>query len=81
MQARLENWINGPGRRLVHQPAALLRRAISRLVQRRDDGSVDHEARLLPDESQLPIDPSTDVPTGYVEISATSQAGSPAIPT
>ncbi len=29
------------------------------------DGSVDHEARLLPTEDRLPIDPSTDVPDGY----------------
>jgi valyl-tRNA synthetase len=31
----------------------------------RDDGTVDHERRLLPREDQLPIDPSTDVPEGY----------------
>jgi valyl-tRNA synthetase len=29
------------------------------------DGTVDHNARLLPEESQLPIDPSTDVPAGF----------------
>ena len=47
----------------------------------RDDGSVDHDARLLPDESQLPMDPSTDVPAGYTPDSAISPAGSPAIRT
>ena len=32
MQARLENWINGLDGRLVRQPAALLRRAVPRVV-------------------------------------------------
>jgi len=31
----------------------------------RDDGTVDHSARLLPAEARLPLDPSTDVPDGY----------------
>jgi valyl-tRNA synthetase len=29
------------------------------------DGTVDYERRLLPEESRLPIDPSTDAPDGY----------------
>jgi len=29
------------------------------------DGTVDHEHPLVPNEDQLPIDPSTDVPAGY----------------
>jgi valyl-tRNA synthetase len=29
------------------------------------DGTVDHDRLLLPDEAQLPVDPSTDVPAGY----------------
>jgi valyl-tRNA synthetase len=31
----------------------------------REDGTVDHEARLLPAEADLPVDPSTDVPQGF----------------
>jgi valyl-tRNA synthetase len=31
----------------------------------RDNGTVDYDARLVPAESRLPIDPSTDVPDGY----------------
>ncbi len=31
------------------------------------DGVVDHGAPLVPDESRLPVDPSTDVPEGYTE--------------
>ncbi|MGH9099808.1 MAG: class I tRNA ligase family protein, partial [Acidimicrobiales bacterium] len=30
-----------------------------------DDGSVDHDRRIVPPEDRLPIDPSTDVPDGY----------------
>ena len=37
------------------------------------DGSIDHSAPLVPQESQLPIDPSTDVPAGFDE----SQRGQP----
>src|SRR4029079_7657893 len=31
----------------------------------REDGTTDYASRLLPDDRQLPIDPSTDVPDGY----------------
>ena len=37
------------------------------------DGTPDHENPLIPDESRLPIDPSTDAPAGYDE----SQRGVP----
>ena len=30
-----------------------------------DDGTVDHDTLLLPEEARLPLDPSTDVPEGY----------------
>jgi valyl-tRNA synthetase len=65
MQARLENWINGLAgdwcisrQRFFGVPFPVWYRV-------KDDGSVDHDARLLPSEGQLPIDPSTDVPDGY----------------
>jgi valyl-tRNA synthetase len=31
----------------------------------KDDGSVDHDHPIVPDEASLPIDPSSDVPPGY----------------
>jgi valyl-tRNA synthetase len=37
------------------------------------DGRIDHDARLVPAESALPVDPSTDVPQGYTE----AQRGQP----
>jgi valyl-tRNA synthetase len=65
MQARLENWINGLAgdwcvsrQRFFGVPFPVWYRV-------RDDGSVDYEARLLPEESRLPVDPSTDAPEGY----------------
>jgi valyl-tRNA synthetase len=65
MQARLENWINGLAgdwcisrQRFFGVPFPVWYRV-------RDDGSVDYDARLLPAEDRLPIDPSTDVPDGY----------------
>jgi valyl-tRNA synthetase len=65
MQTRLENWIHGLSgdwcvsrQRFFGVPFPLWYRI-------GDDGSVDYSARLLPDASRLPIDPSTDVPDGY----------------
>ena len=65
MQARLENWINGlvgdwcvSRQRFFGVPFPLWYKV-------GDGGTIDHEARLVPDESRLPIDPSTDVPDGY----------------
>ena len=65
MQARYENWINGLAgdwcvsrQRFFGVPFPLWYKV-------RADGSIDHDARLVPSEDRLPIDPSTDVPPGY----------------
>jgi valyl-tRNA synthetase len=65
MQARFENWVNGLAgdwcvsrQRFFGVPFPLWYKV-------RADGSIDHDARLLPSEDRLPIDPSTDVPAGF----------------
>ena len=52
-------------RRLAGQPAALLRRAVPVWYRVGPDGEADHSAPIVPDESRLPIDPTTDVPDGF----------------
>ncbi len=65
MQARLENWINGLAGDWCISRQRFFGVAFPVWYKVRLDGTVDHEARLLPSEDRLPIDPSTDVPDGY----------------
>ena len=65
MQARLENWIDGltgdwciSRQRFFGVPFPLW-------YPVRADGTLDYEQPLIPDESRLPVDPSTDLPEGY----------------
>ncbi|HYU80052.1 MAG TPA: class I tRNA ligase family protein, partial [Vicinamibacterales bacterium] len=67
MRARYENWVNGLNgdwcvsrQRFFGVPFPVWYRV-------RDDGGVDYSGPLVPAESRLPIDPSTDAPDGYRE--------------
>jgi valyl-tRNA synthetase len=67
MRSRYDNWVNGltgdwcvSRQRFFGVPFPVWYRIGA-------DGVVDHASRLLPAESQLPIDPSTDVPEGFTD--------------
>ncbi len=73
MRARFENWVNGLNgdwcvsrQRFFGVPFPLWYRL-------GDDGAVDYTHPLVPDESRLPIDPSTDAPDGFTN----AQRGAP----
>jgi valyl-tRNA synthetase len=65
MQARVENWINGLNTDWCVSRQRFFGVPFPLWYKVRDDGTVDHSARLLPAEARLPLDPSTDVPDGY----------------
>jgi valyl-tRNA synthetase len=65
MRHRYENWVNGLAgdwcvsrQRFFGVPFPLWYRV-------RTDGSRDYDNPIVPDESRLPLDPSTDTPDGY----------------
>ena len=65
MRHRYENWVNGLAgdwcvsrQRFFGVPFPIWYRV-------RADGGLDYDNPIVPDESRLPIDPSTDVPEGY----------------
>lgn len=65
MQARYENWINGLAGDWCVSRQRFFGVPFPLWYAVRADGSIDYDARLLPGEDRLPIDPSTDVPDGY----------------
>jgi len=67
MQTRYENWVNGLNGDWCVSRQRFFGVPFPVWYKVRDDGTTDHEARLVPDESRLPIDPSTDTPAGYRE--------------
>ncbi len=65
MRHRFENWVNGLAGDWCVSRQRFFGVPFPLWYAVRPDGSVDHSRQLVPDESRLPIDPSTDVPDGF----------------
>jgi valyl-tRNA synthetase len=65
MQTRYENWVNGLAGDWCISRQRFFGVPFPVWYPVRGDGSLDYGAPLLPEDSRLPIDPSTDVPAGY----------------
>ena len=67
MRHRYENWVNGLAGDWCVSRQRFFGVPFPVWYPVRADGTLDYGRPLLPDESRLPMDPSTDVPEGYRE--------------
>jgi valyl-tRNA synthetase len=65
MRHRYENWVNGLAGDWCVSRQRFFGVPFPVWYPIRSDGRIDCERPIMPDESRLPIDPSTDVPEGY----------------
>ena len=73
MRSRFENWVNGLTGDWCISRQRFFGVPFPVWYPVREDGAIDYAHPIIPDEGQLPIDPSTDVPVGY----AAAQRGVP----
>jgi valyl-tRNA synthetase len=67
MQVRLEDWVRGLNGDWLVSRQRFFGVSIPIWYPIGADGEPDYDQPLVPDESRLPIDPTTDVPEGYEE--------------
>ena len=65
MQVRYENWVNGLNSDWLVSRQRYFGVPVPVWYPLGSDGVPDHTRPIVPDESSLPIDPTTDVPSGY----------------
>jgi valyl-tRNA synthetase len=65
MRARYENWVNGLNGDWCVSRQRFFGVPFPVWYKVKADGTTDYSARLVPDQSRLPIDPSTDAPEGF----------------
>jgi valyl-tRNA synthetase len=65
MHSRYESWVEGLNGDWLISRQRFFGVPFPLWYPVKDDGSVDHDHPIVPEESALPIDPSSDVPPGY----------------
>ncbi|HSK38114.1 MAG TPA: valine--tRNA ligase, partial [Actinomycetota bacterium] len=67
MRSRFQNWVDGLSADWCISRQRFFGVPFPLWYPVTEDGEVDHDHPLMPSEARLPVDPSTDVPTGYLQ--------------